>query len=125
MNELDKLRRMLKRSGIPFEDYKELRSNNNYLSNDSLETLYGEAGKYSRNQIIYGRNKKDYFKSENCWKFDGICQYGSFGAKEAMIETYGSLGVDSQGEPRVMTAKEAFDIIKRDYDLYKELKKGE
>lgn len=63
---------------------------------------------YSRNQIIYGRNGKN-------WKIDGICQYGSYGAAEGLIETYGPLGCDKYGDPRILTAQEVFDIIKEDW----------
>ena len=112
MNELDKLRKMLRDAGIPFEDYQEKHpfySENAVL--DSIKMYGPEASRYSRNQIIYGRNSEDGMY----WKFDAICQYGSYGAKDGLIETYGELGVDSDGEPRVMTAKEAFKIIKNDW----------
>ena len=33
-----------------------------------------------------------------------------------MLETYGEFGSDDNGEPNVMTAEEAFDIIKKLYD---------
>ena len=108
MNELDKLREMLKEAEIPYEDYQELR-----LEEEDL--IYwlkhsGENGKYKRNQIIYGR----YSKSD--WLFDAVCQGGSYGSKESLVESYGDLGVDTEGNPMVLTAEQAFEIIKKDWD---------
>lgn len=116
MNELDKLRQMLTVANIPFETYQEkhpaLLSDNDFWKNNFLQCakIYGECGIYGRNQVIYGRS------GENNWKLDGICQYGSYGASEGMIETYGELGTDKDGEPRVLNAEQVFEIIKGDYD---------
>lgn len=115
MNELDKLRAMLDAENIPYESIVEKWADNEWFSKvaDSMKKvmpMYGEAGQYIRNQIIYGQTGK------NEWKFDGICQYGSYGAAEGLIETYGQLGWDKEHNPRVLTAQEAFDIIKGDYD---------
>ena len=107
MNELDKLRIMLTEAKIPYENYVEGVSC--YYSDEAKQNfiaLYGEAGKYSLNQVVYGRSKNG-----KTWKFDGICNKGSYGAKQGLIETYGELGVDKTHEPRVMTADEAFAII--------------
>ena len=98
---------MLEEAKIPYENRIELNKNVSvYLK------ISGSAGHFSRNQIIYGRIPN----TKNSWKFDGICQYGSYGAAEGMIETYGDLGADEEGQPRVMTAAEAFEIIKKDYE---------
>ena len=116
MNELDKLRKMLRDADIPFEDYQEQKpfySESAVLN--SIEMYGPEASRHSRNQIIYGRNSEDRMY----WKFDAIYQCGSYGAKEGLLETYGELGVDSDGEPRVMTAEEAFEIIKSDWERCK------
>ena len=110
MNELDKLRKMLRDADIPFEDYQEREHLYSEALLDSIMRLGPEANRYSRNQIIYGRNSEDGMY----WKFDAIYQYGSLG--DGFIETYGELGVDSDGEPRVMTAEEAFKIIKSDWE---------
>ena len=112
MNELDKLREMLRNADIPFEDYQEKKPFYSESLLDSIMRFGPEANRYSRNQIIYGRNSEDGMY----WKFDAIYQYGSFGARDGFIETYGELGVDSDGEPRVMTAEEAFKIIKSDWE---------
>lgn len=106
MNELDKLEQMLMKAGIPFERIEEV-----YFDEyDLFKERYGEAGKWRRNQIIYGRY------SHGGWKFDAICQFGSCGAKDGLIETYGELGIDEGCEPRVMTADEAFEIIRKDWE---------
>lgn len=113
-NELDKLRVMLRREGIPFEDIREPMSQSRKMwSFTGVEKdLYGDATEWDRNQIIYGRDEKHPDK----WLFDGIWQYGSYGAKHGMIETYGKLGVDSKFNPQVMTAEEAFEIIRTDWE---------
>lgn len=106
MNELDKLRKMLDEAKIPYESYQKEWGRDKPLINWS-----GEAGKYEKNQVIYGR-----YDGGLGWKIDGICQWGSYGAKQGMIETYSDLGVDEDGEPMVMTAQEVFDIIKKDWE---------
>lgn len=113
MNELDKLRKMLDDTNIPYESFVELVEDKKWMDAKYKKHLlerYGEAGKYLRNQIIYGRYGK-----LNDWKLDGICQQGSYGAKDGLIETYGDLGVGSYGDPMVLTAQEVFEIIKNDY----------
>lgn len=115
MNELDKLRKMLTEANIPFESYQKkhpaLLSDNEFWKNNFMQCAeqYGECGIYERNQIIYGRS------GEHNWKLDGICQYGSYGANDDMIETYGELGTDEDGEPRVLNANQVFEIIKEDF----------
>lgn len=112
MAEIDKLRLMLKEAEIPFESFvedmpEELRKMRMWGEHD-----YGMAAQYDRNQIIYGRDPENI----HSWRFDAIWQYGSYGAKKGLIETYGPLGCDKQHNPRVMTAKEAFKIIKKDWE---------
>lgn len=108
INELDKLREMLRNADIPFEDHQEKKP---FYSEgvllDSIKMYGPEASRYSRNHIIYGRL---------FWKFDAVFQYGSYCANKGLLETYGELGVDSDGEPRVMTAEQAFEIIKNDWE---------
>lgn len=112
MNELDKLRQMLTDANIPFESRQE-ENNAPFSDLQWAREESGEACKWRRNQVIYGRVKHcgDYL-----WQWDGICQYGSYGAKDGMIESYGPLGVDSKGQPKVVTAEEAFKTIKAHYD---------
>lgn len=78
MYELDELRDMLTKAGIPYEDEIEPMTDERLISQE-LKELYGEAGKWRRNQVIYGRT------GHNEWKWDGIWQYGSYGAKEGLI----------------------------------------
>lgn len=109
MNELDKLRKMLDEAKIPYENYQELHRFPDFVP--PAWNLYGEAGKWERNQIVYGRNHY----APQFWKFDAIYQYGSYGCDRGFIECWGELGSDNDGEPRVMTAEEAFAIIFKDY----------
>lgn len=109
MNELDKLRKMLDEAKIPYENYQELHRFPEFVPH--AVDLYGEAGQWSRNQIVYGRNGED----PQFWKFDAICQFGSWGCGKGLIECWGELGGDNGGDPRVMTAEEAFAIIFKDY----------
>lgn len=108
MNELDKLRAMLTKAGIPYEDVIEPME----AFSEHFVNYYGGAGRFRRNQIIYGRNPTYH----NDWKFDAVWQYGSYGAAEGKIETYGTLGVDADDNPQVMNAADAFEIIKKDYE---------
>lgn len=115
MNELDKLRDMLTAAEIPFESIQE-EFDEEYIKRSPCPEFYAGNRRYHQNQIIYGRyNDKDFNGWVVPWKFDGICHYGSYGVEQGLIETYGSLGTDSKGEPRVMTAEQAFEIIKNDY----------
>lgn len=108
-NELDKLRHLLDEASIPYESIKE--EWDKRCSYNGNREMYGEASRYQRNQIIYGMD----VAQQNSWKFDAICQNGSYGAKDGLIETYGHLGTDARGNPCVMTAEEAFEIIKEDW----------
>lgn len=108
MNALDNLREMLNEAKIPYESYQEEWPD---------EQDKSEGAQWERNQIIYGK----YSKIE--WKFDAIFQYGSWGREKNLVETYGELGVDEDGNPRVMSAEEAFSIIKEDWDKMNEVEK--
>lgn len=112
MNELDKLRQMLTDAKIPFESRQE-KWDVRFPVFPFEKEEYGEACKWSRNQVIYGREENP---GEYMWQWDGIFQHGSYGAKDGMIESYGPLGVDSKGQPKVVTAEEAFKTIKAHYD---------
>ena len=103
MNVMDKLREMLDTAGIPYES-------NITKVNENILPIECEADRYLRNQIIYGRYKDAYG-----WKFDAIYQIGSYGRTENRVETYGELGTDEDGEPMVMSAEEAFNIIADDF----------
>lgn len=104
-NELDRLRYMLDAMNIPYENYKE-KWNPKIIEVDP--EFYSGNNRFRRNQIIYGRK-------DNNWKIDGICQMGSYGAVEGLIETYGTLGVDAEGDPLVLNADEVFQIIAEDW----------
>lgn len=110
-NELDKLRYMLDKAKIPY-DYikKEFPSS----ITEQYPEYYNGNNRYLRNQIIYGANN-DLTE----WKIDGICQMGSYGAKEGLIETCGPLGTDAEGDPLVLHAEDVFQIIKEDWDRIK------
>lgn len=111
MNALDKLREMLNEAKIPYESYQEQWPDKELIVWDGTK-----GAEWQRNQIIYGRH------DEHEWRFDAIFQYGSFGREKNMIETYGDLGTDEDGNPRVMSAETAFVIIKEDWDkLNKEM----
>ncbi len=106
MNALDKLREMLNEAKIPYESYQEEWP-------DELKASTwdeGEGAQWLRNQIIYDKYDQDG------WKFDAVFQHGSWGREKNLVETYGDLGVDENGNPRVMSAETAFYIIKKDWD---------
>lgn len=106
-NELDKLRAMLDKAQIPYESIKE------EWSKEIIETFpdyYKGNKRFIRNQVIYG-----VFSDLHRWKLDGICQMGSYGAEEGLIETYGELGVDEEGDPLVLRAEDVFQIIEEDW----------
>ncbi len=103
MNELDKLREMLKEANIPFINKQELWAEGGIPL--SLIEAYGKNGEWKRNQVTYGDGLVD------C-----VCHYGSLGARKGLIEVYGALGIDKEGESMIMTAQEVFDIIKKDWE---------
>ena len=113
MNVLDKLREMLNEAEIPYESYQEKWPGEWQPAWDK-----SEASRWPRNQIIYGRRYGE-------WKFDAVYQYNSWGREKNLVETYGELGADEGGNPRVMTAEEAFSIIKEDWDKTGGVKNGE
>lgn len=113
MNAIDRLRKMLDEANIPYESY--------CTTHKDMEKKYAdwgmpdeecEADKYFRNQIVIGRNMSTIAS----WLFDAIYQYGSYGRHADMLETYGEFGSDESGDPDIMTAQEAFDVIKSLYD---------
>ena len=107
MSELDKLRKMLTDAQIPYEDFCEPMTDEICNIADCV-AIYGEAGKWFRNQVIYGRY------GINSWAWDGIWQYGSYDAAKGMIESYGDIGT-KDGKPNVVNAEEAFAIIQKHY----------
>ena len=111
MNALDRLREMLDEAKIPYESYQKEWSYKWEYDYDKRE-----GAKWERNQIIYGR-----YDGRSWWKLDAIFQYGSWGREENCVETYGELGVDEDGDPRVMSAEEVFAIIKEDWDKKNEV----
>lgn len=109
MNEIDKLRKMLADADIPFVSYKYERKE---IGTDRYEELiaelFGDAVTWERNQVVYGFTGVSY-------KVSAIYQKGSYGAKDGLIETWGSLGGDKNGEPDIKTAEETFKIISDDW----------
>lgn len=106
-NQLDVLRTMLDEAHIPYENY--------IISYTDTEKYVLGGVDYYRNQIFYGGED---FKS--C-KLDAICQYGSYGYEEGLIETAGPLGSEYYDavhcEPiGYRTAEEVFEVIKKDWE---------
>lgn len=104
MSELDKLEEMLQKVNIPYkrrivkwEDMFPGRTHN----------VNCVADIYFRNQIIY--------PNEEEWLLDAICQYGSYGREQGMLETYGLLGSDDYSNPRILNHLEVFKIISDDW----------
>ena len=114
MNELDKLRAKLDDAKIPYEYICKEYSQKEI---DRYPDLFSRGNnRYRRNQIIYGRYDDDRGEYNMYpWKFDAICQYGSYGQRYGLIETYGTLGVDEDDDPRVMNSADAFKIIFEDW----------
>lgn len=107
-DQMNELLSLMRENNIPFEYYCSEWSKEE--GRNICEEMCGGYGKYKRNQLIYGR-----YGSSGNWKFDAILQFGSYGSNEGLLETYGELGSDEEGNPRVMTAKEAFEIIRKDW----------
>jgi len=108
MNEIEKLRKMLDEAGIPYENRQEKASEDKAKER---KAIWGEAGGWNKNQIIYGENGKGY------WRLDALWQYGTYGANHGLIEVWGTLVENiTGGEPMVMDAKEAFEMIKKDWE---------
>lgn len=105
-NELDRLRDMLSDAGIPFQQYIE------FWPPDFpfIPPMECPADVYRRNQIIYGGMRG------GMWRFSAILQWGSYGRRHGLLETYGELGSNERGNPRILTAEQAFEIVKCDYD---------
>lgn len=106
IGEMKKLIKMLLEARIPFEHIVQY-SFCEFMK-ENIE-MFGEAGKYMRNQIVY-------YRPDGTIVFDCILQCGSYGCKEGLLETYNELGADENGAPRVMTSEEAFEIIKKDWE---------
>ena len=112
-NELDKLRWLLDEANIPYQSYKEELSDKLIEMNSEY---YSGNYRYYCNQIIYGIDPDDVHK----WKLDGVCQMGSYGARQGLIETYGPLGTDAEGDPLVLNADDVFFLIKEDWLMSQE-----
>ena len=95
MTELDKLEAYLKDKGIPYtrEDAEEMRDAQGFI----LRT--------PRHQIIVN-------DSEGRRQWDAICQRGSYGYNEGLLEVMGSPVVNSE-EGQVVGCLTAADVIKR------------
>lgn len=107
-NELDKLRAMLDEAQIPYDSIQEEWDDKIKIT---FPDYYTGNNRFKKNQIIYGATPHLHK-----WKLDGICQMGSYGAAQGLIETYGPLGVDAEGDPLVLLAEDVFQIIKEDWE---------
>ena len=106
-NELDKLRAMLDEAEITYDSIqKEWHEDIKKIFPD----YYEGNNRFVKNQVIYGAAP-----DVSSWKLDGICQMGSYGANEGLIETYGPLGTDAEGDPLVLRAEDVFQIIVEDW----------
>ena len=106
-NELDKLRAMLDEADIPYDSMQEEWKEE---FTKVMPEMFTGNNRFVKNQIIYGAAP-----DVSSWKLDGICQYGSYGAAQGLIETFGPLGTDAEGDPLVLTAEDVFQIIIDDW----------
>lgn len=111
-NPIDELDKMLTDAGIPHvkkqHKYSEIGIDHSNLVTNPLE---GPKALYMENQICY----PNAYRSEEGCQFDCIWQFGSYGTGK-QVESYGPLGSDETGEPRIMTINEAFKIISEDWN---------
>lgn len=91
MSELDKLEKYLKTNGIQYGRYDA----NEVRNSDGMLIVL------DRHQICVGE------KEDGTWDWDVICQYGSYGFKEGLLEGLGSIFSGAEG---YLTAE---DVIKR------------
>jgi len=108
MNPIDKLEALLTDAGIPFERIKEAYSD----EYDAFNEMFGEAGKWRRNQIVYGAAAHPAIGKVVDWQLDAIWQAGSYGLPD-MVECWGRL---IGANPKPMLPEEAFEIIKRHWE---------
>lgn len=95
MSELDKLEEYLKAHGCEYDRY----------DNDTIWDDAGHLIILNRHQIVV------YHDGDRSW--DAICQYGSFGYKEGLLEIYGDIvwaDIDGDSVAGWLTAQ---DVINR------------
>lgn len=97
MTELDKLAKYLKENKIPFERYD---CDEKYDADGLMITL-------DRHQICVPK------WGENC-KWDAICQKYSYGYERGLLEIYGELVPDEEGDSVIgfLTAEQVIERIK-------------
>ena len=100
-NPINKLSEMLSNAGISHVKKQAARPNINEHTN--------ERDKWLMNHIFY----PDTYESNRC-KFDCCWASYSYGSGE-QVESYGLLGSDERGEPRIITIEEAYQIIFDDW----------
>lgn len=95
-SELDKLEGYLRKNKIEYQRIEET----------LLETFNGETEDYGRHQIVVydSRNKK---------LFDVICQHGSFGYEDGLLEAYGDAVVKPYDTADVVGWLTADEVIAR------------
>ena len=75
LTELDKLEKYLREKHIPYER----------IDRDEILNQYGHASQLERHQICVP------VENEELKEWDMICNWGSFGYEEGLLELYGSL----------------------------------
>ena len=98
MRELDKLEKYLKDNGIKYERHDV----------DTEYDVHGLVMQLERHQIIVPNNT-------DAREWDAICQRGSYGHEEGLLEIMGNIVTDEDGESVVgfLTAEDVIERIER------------
>lgn len=97
MSELDKLEAYLKEHGYEYERITEENMNTDLWSREVVDM--------GRKQIVVSENGKR--------KWDAICQWGSYGYNEGLLEIYGSIVDEKKDGDDVVGWLTAQDVIDR------------
>lgn len=97
MTEMEKLVEYLDKSGANYERIKET----------NIMTFPGG------NDIDLGRNQVVVYDNGGCYKWDAICQFGSFGYKEGLLEIMGDIVDEGKDGDSVAGWLTAESVIKR------------
>lgn len=97
MTEMDKLVEYLDKSGAKYERIKET---------NIVPFLDGNGRDIGRNQVVV-------YDDEGCYKWDAICQLGSFGYKAGLLEIMGDIVDEEKDGDSVAGWLTAEEVIKR------------